>query len=323
MIPVRIAGTGSLGPGRVVTTAELAARAQPPRPAAEMEERTGILRRHVADPGDTCASLGAEVLRRALGAAAMTAGDLERLVFVSSLGGDMTFPATANLVGAALDLAGSCDCFDLNNACMGFVTAFDLAARHLATGGGPVGIAVVELGSRFVTPDDPRPYLVFADAAAGAVLVPGSGEGVLASVLRNDGVAFGNVRLEHAGLTGRRETMRFTASSQHIRGEAIEAVRWSTRETLARAGVALDDVRWVLPHQPNGALLQDIQTALGVEDDRLVPMVQDFGSVGAASIPVSLDQLWRSGRVQAGDRILMVGVGAGMSYGALLYQVAS
>jgi 3-oxoacyl-[acyl-carrier-protein] synthase III len=90
---------------------------------------------------------------------------------------------------------------------------------------------------------------------------------------------------------------------------------------LQQAGLTLADVDWVLPHQPNGALLDAIVKGLGFDPERVVPVVRELGSAGAASIPVSLDVLMRERPVRAGDRVLLVGVGAGISCGAVLYQV--
>lgn len=320
MIPVRVLGMASALPGREVTTVELSQ--QLGREPAAMERRTGIRSRHWAEPGTQVAQLGAQVLREALDAAGMKATQLRRLLFVSSTGGEILIPATANRVAAALGLAGTCDGIDLNNACMGFLSAFDLASRCVATGLSPVGIVVVELGSRIVDASDARPYLVFADAAAAAVLGPArSGEGLLGAVLANDGTLPPDTVLEHPLFTGRPERVRFHVSREEIVHIAMNALSTATRTVLEQARVTLGDIQWVLPHQPNGAMLRTIVEGLGVAPERIVPVVQETGSVGAASIPVSLDRLLRTRPVKPGDRILMVGVGAGVSHGALLYQV--
>jgi 3-oxoacyl-[acyl-carrier-protein] synthase III len=321
MIPARIAGTAWVRPGRAVTTAELVTRLHPRREAADVEARTGIVSRYLSDNGATAAELGAQALRAALAAADMAPRSLARIIFVDSLGGDMLIPTTSNGVAAALGVAGTCDCFDLNNACMGFLSALDLAARSVATGHGPVGIAVVELGSRYITPNEPRPFLVLGDGVAGVVVdEPRGEEGILASFLCNDGTIDSGVRLRHAALTRAPETIRFGASSEGMSRIAVDAVRRSTKAVLSAAGLALADIEWVLPHQPNGTLLTEIIGSLDIDPARVVRVVHEVGSVGAASIPISLDRLLCSGSVRPDDRLLMVGVGAGLSSGAILYR---
>lgn len=322
MIPVRVSGTASLLPGRSVTTAEVCEQAYPGRDPAEVIARTGIRTRYWADPGTTHAELGAQVLRLALVQAKLPAAQLERIIQLNCTGGDTLLPATANAIGDALDLHGSCDCIDLNNACTGFLTAYDLAARSIATGMGPIAIVVAELWSRHLEPSDPRSYVIFGDAAAAVVLEPARGqEGLRASWLRNDGRLRGSVTLAHSGLTRQREIVRFGVSNQKITDEATEAILTSARQALRLAGVTMNDIAWVLPHQPNGKMLDLLIRELGVDAHKLIRVVDEIGSVGAASIPVSLDRLLRSGRVQTGDLLLMVAVGSGISYGAMIQQV--
>jgi 3-oxoacyl-[acyl-carrier-protein] synthase III len=320
MIPVRILGTASAVPGRRVTTEELAVGLG--RNPQSVELRTGIRTRHWNAPGARLAEVGAEVLRRALGTAGLEARELRRLIFVNSTGGDTLIPATANHVAAALGLSGSCDAFDLNNACMGFLSAFDIAARSIATGLGPVAIVTAEMLSRAVAPDSPRSYLVLGDAAAAAVLGPArAGEGLLGSVLSNNGALPPDTVLAHPLLTGQPERVQFLTAKEEIRRIALDALSSATHALLAQAQVALSDIEWVLPHQPNGSMLQSVLEVLGVDPARTVPVVEEIGSVGAAAIPVSLDRLLRTRSVRPGDRILMTGVGAGVGQGALLYRV--
>ena len=324
MLPVRIAGTGSVTPGRRVTTAEQARRVHPPRDAAEVERRTGIATRYVAPPQATFASLAEEAVRMAAGAARVEVAALQRLIYVNSTNGDMVVPATSNLIAARLGLAGSCDCFDMNNGCMGFLTALDLAARSVVTGVGPVAVVSAEMGSRCAMPEDPRPFLVFGDAAAAAVITAGAdGEGVLASWLRNDGNAAGEVTLASGVLTHRRETVRFGTPSARMMELALGLFRRGIDAVLTQAQLSLREVEWIVLHQPNGSMLTTIIETLAINPDRVVPIVQEVGSLASASIGVGLDRLLRTGRLQPGDRILMTGVGAGLSCGSILYRVGA
>jgi 3-oxoacyl-(acyl-carrier-protein) synthase III len=318
---VRIAGTGACMPGRCVTTAELLEGTNVGRDAAEVEARTGIATRYFAESDTSAAELGASALGAALQDAQMVASELRRIIFVDSTRGDVLIPATANRVAAALGLGGTCDCFDLSNACMSFLTAFDVAARSVATGYGPVGIVAVEMASRYITPEDPRPYLVFGDGAAAVVVDEGRGsEGIVGSYLRNNGMLADGTGLGHPGVSGRRETIRFPMPNRRMGEIALELIRESTEAVLAQSGLTLADIQWFLPHQPNGTLLQTIIEELGLDPVRVIPVVHEVGSLGAVSIPLSLDRLRRTRRVRPGDRILMVGVGAGLSTGAILVQ---
>ena len=324
MLRVRIAGTGSVTPGRRVTTAEQAARVRPPRDAAEVERRTGIATRYVADADATFASLAAEALQQATAAAGLEVSSLRRLIYVNSTNGDMVVPATSNLIAARLGLAGNCDCFDMNNGCMGFITALDLAARSVATGLGPVGVVSSEMGSRCTMPEDPRPFLVFGDAAAAAVLTEAqAGAGILASWLCNDGSAGSEVTLASGVLTHQRETVRFGTPSARMMELALGLFRRGIDAVLQQAGLTLSEIEWVVPHQPNGSMLQTIISTLAIDPQRVLPVVQEVGSLAAASIGVGLDRLLRTRPVRPGQRILLTGVGAGLSCGSMLYRVGA
>jgi 3-oxoacyl-(acyl-carrier-protein) synthase III len=321
VIAARIAGTGSAVLGAPRSTAELSRLALPDRDPAEIERRTGISTRHWIDPDATAAELAVAALLPALEAAGLAPRDLRRLVFVSSTGGDVLIPATANDVLDRLGLDGSCDAFDLNNSCAGFLTGLDLGARSVATGAGPVAVVAAETFSRYLSPRSPRPYLVLGDAAAAVILCPAvRGEGILATDLFNSAELRGRLSHAHPGRAARREPIAFTPSHEEMTLSAIRLIRASSARALSRAGLTIDEVAWVLPHQPNGEMLARIVEALGIDAGRIVPVVDVIGSVGAASIPTSLDRLLRTRPVRPGDRVLMVGVGGGTAGGAILYQ---
>jgi 3-oxoacyl-(acyl-carrier-protein) synthase III len=295
----------------------------PDRPVAEVLARTGILRRYVAGPEVTFASQAVAAVRAALDEAGMAPAALRRLIFVSSTGGDVNLPANANAVIDGLGVADSLDCFDLNNACVGFLTGLDLAARCVATGLGPVAVVSSELGSRHIAPTDPRPYVVFGDAAAAAIVratPAGGAAALLASAFGNHGGARDTVTMAHGSLTGRRETIRFGRSNRAIGELALAGLRASSERALAAAGLAWDAVDHFVLHQPNGSLLAEILAAFAIDPGRVVTIVDEVGNVGSASAAVGLDWLRRRRTIRAGETILLFGVGAGLSHGALVYR---
>lgn len=327
-VALEIAGTSSVLPGRRVTTEAVVAATQGMADEQKFAQRvrsvkrkTGIDTRHFAGPGDSCEKAGTQALREALDRAEVAPEEMERLIFVSSGLGDLTFPATANLICRGVGVSDTCDCFDVNNACMGFLTALEIAAADIAVGSGPVAIVAADFPTRSTTPTDARPYLVFGDAVAAVVVKKAVSGGVLASYLRNDGITFGNVLLRNPAVTGARETIQFTDHNATIEREAIEALGKCIAVALERSGFSLEDMDWILPHQPNGTLLGNIVKAFGLPLEKMVPVAGEIGSTGSVAIPFSLDRLMRTRDVRPGHRLLLAGVGGGVSYGAMVYEV--
>lgn len=314
----RILATGRALPRRRVETEGLL---PPETPRAEVEAlvaRTGIRARRWLAEGDSPAALAADALAQALARADLQPAALRRLILVTSSGGDLQIPACANLVADALGLAGECDAFDLNNGCTGFLTALDLASRCAATGLGPVGVVALEALSRCVRPEERRPYLVLADAAAAAIVDAGApDQGVVASVLGNDPRGWRDITMPR----GEGACIRFAPRYAELVRSGEAQFVGSIREALARAELALEDIDWLVPHQPNGPMLRLLLDALGPIRARVAPpLCDEFGSLGAASLALGLDALWSEGPPTAGAHVLLAAIGAGYSYGALILR---
>jgi 3-oxoacyl-(acyl-carrier-protein) synthase III len=326
--PACILGTASLLPGPPRATQEIASLLVSPRDPVRCEEKTGIRTRHWAEEGADIVPFAVEVLRGALADAKLAATDLARIILTCSTGGDVMFPATAALIAAELGLDGTCDAFDLNNACMGFLSALDIAWRSVATGLGPVAIVSVELASRGIHTGDHKPYLVFGDAAA-AVIVGAAPDGadpqqgVLATFLGNDASTPDDIFVETPQLTGGPEFLQILRTSAESTAIVMRALRAGLEGLFARTNVALGDIEWIIPHQGNGVMLKAIIAWLKLDPARVVRVVEEIGGVASACVPLALDRLWKSGRVRPGDRILLAGIGGGISYGATLYRVGA
>lgn len=322
MIPMAILGTGSALPGRLVSTEEVCARAYAGREPAELEARTGIQTRWFHEGTETFTSMALRALKPALASASMEPSALRRLILTSSTPMDHTVPATANDVADGLGARHTCDAFDLHNGCMGFLTALDIAARSVATGLGPVAVVAVELLSNHVDPSYPRGYAIFGDAA-GAVIVGRSegAAGVLGSHLGNDGHLRDSVALTEQEDRKGKSIMRFRKSNAGISEEAIAAIVTASSAALGKASLSVNDVDWFLFHQPNGVMFRKIADAVGAPPDRVVPIVNSVGSVGSASIPLSLDRIRRGGACKAGQVALLAAVGAGLAYGAMVVRL--
>jgi 3-oxoacyl-(acyl-carrier-protein) synthase III len=320
-----ILGTASQLPGAPRTTREIAGLLVEPRDPVKCEERTGIKARHWAEKGAPLLPLAVQVLREALADAKMEAAQLERIICTHSTGADMMFPSTAALIAAELGLEGTCDAFDLNNACMGFLSALDIASRSIATGLGPVAIVSAEFTSWGIHPGDHKPFLVFGDAVAAAIVgaAPDGEGGILATFLGNDASALDEVFCPTPQLTGAPGHTQIVKSSAESTAIVTRALQAGLDGLFSRTEVSLGEIDWFVLHQGNGVMLNAIIGALGVDRERVVEVVEEIGGVGSACVPLTLDRLRKSGRVRPGDRILLAGLGAGISYGAILYRVGA
>lgn len=318
-LPLSILATATAAPFPSVSSAIVAAELG--LSEADLVRKTGIVSRRIAPKEARFGPLGAEAIRAALSAAALDASALERILLVTSTGGDDLCPASANHVARELGLGRTLDCFDINNACTGFLTALDIAGRCLATGYETIAIVTVELGTRFVDPCEPRSYAIFGDGVAATIVGrPRRRGAILGSYLRNDPADLEAIRLSHPVVTGERPITRFGDSNDRIAKRSIEVIEESVREALRRADTTLPEIRWIVPHQPNGPLLDRMLAVVGAKPSQYVRVVHEQGSMGAAALPIGLDALLRTGHVRPGDRGLFFGVGGGASYGAMVIE---
>lgn len=319
MLRFRIAGMATRFPGRLHTTAELAERCG--RDPDDSVRRTGIATRWLAEPGERFNPHAAAALVAALEDAGLQPGDLARVIYATSCSYDRLAPANANEVAKLAGVPAGVPCFDLNNGCVAFPTALDVVGRMIATGEGPTAIVTLDFPSRYAQPGDPRPFLVLGDGVTAAIVTPTEGEGgQIASSFANDGYLFDGTGLENGTEDARGAWISFGAPHRDMQRLALAALRKAVDDVMRRSGLTLDDMTWVLPHQPNGSMFEAIVAELGIRPERTLNVVREIGSAGAVAIPYSLDRLRRSGRLAPGDTVLLLGVGVGVSYGAVIYQ---
>ena len=316
MIFSRIVGTGSYLPPRVVTNAEFAARLD--TSDEWIRERTGIAQRHIADESQGSSDLALEASRAALAAAGIRAEELDMIVVATSTP-DYVFPSTACLLQAKLGVRNSA-AFDMQAVCSGFVYALATADNFIRAGTHKRALVVgAEVFSRILDWNDRGTCVLFGDGAGAVVLAADSTPGLHASVLHADG--------SHAGILcvpGNISGGRIIGSPfLHMQGSqvfkfAVKVLDEVAHETVAAAGMRLEDIDWLIPHQANVRILEATAKKLGLPRERLVVTVDHHGNTSAASVPLALDECVRAGKIRAGHRVLMQGVGGGFTWGATL-----
>lgn len=316
MIFSRIVGTGSYLPPRVVTNEELSKTLD--TSDAWIQERTGIKQRHIADESQASSDLALQASRRALEAAGVKAEDIDLIVVATSTP-DFVFPSTACLLQAKLGVKG-CAAFDLQAVCSGFVYGLATADNFIRAGTHKRALVVgVEVFSRILDWNDRGTCVLFGDGAGAVVLAAGEQPGIHASVLHADGSLAGILSVPGNVCGGRIVGSPFLQmQGNQVFKVAVKVLDEVARETVAAAGMKLEDVDWLIPHQANVRILEATAKRLGLPRERLVVTVDHHANTSAASIPLALDEFVRTGRIKPGHKVMMQGVGGGFTWGASL-----
>ncbi|MGA7986741.1 MAG: beta-ketoacyl-ACP synthase III [Burkholderiales bacterium] len=316
MIYSRIVGTGSFLPPRIVTNDEFAARLE--TSDAWIRERTGIVQRHIADESQASSDLALEASRRALEAAGVGADEIDLIVLATSTP-DYVFPSTACLLQAKLGIKG-CPAFDVQAVCSGFVYALATADSFIRGGTYKRALVVgAEVFSRILDWNDRGTCVLFGDGAGAVVLEAAERPGVHAAVLHADGSQAGMLSVPGNVCGGRILGSPFLQmNGQGVFKYAVRVLDEVARETAAAAKMDLSQIDWLIPHQANVRILEATARKLGMPQERVVVTVDHHGNTSAASIPLALDEWVRAGRIHAGHRVLMQGVGGGFTWGAAL-----
>ena len=320
---IGVLGTGACLPGRVVTNSEAAEHAGVT--GDWVYQKTAILERRWAKTDEATSDLAIGAARAALADAGVNAADL-RLVVVASSTPDTPQPATASIVADEIGAGRGAVAFDLNAVCSGFVYALGVAERMLADSGpGPALVIGADVYSRILSPQDRRTVVLFGDGGGAVVLGPGGRDRVVASRLVGlsaaralVGVAAGGSRLPASEQTLRDGSHYFAMDGRGVRDFIDEQVVPRIADFLADRGVRPDQLSHVVPHQANGRILATMAERLTIPFERFATTFEAYGNTGAASVPITYDQLRRSGAVRPGDLTLLVAFGGGMTLGLSL-----
>jgi len=306
-----ILGTGSFVPPKIVTNDDLAARMD--TTDEWITSRTGIRARRLVEPGVLTSDLAAEAARNAITAAGLTASDLD-LIIVASSTPDYpgSFPSTATVVQTSLG-ATNAAAFDLGAVCSGFAYALHVAAQMVATGANKYVLVIgAETFSRVLNWDDRSTAVLFGDGAGAVIVGEVSEGGYLGGHLGANGAGGEHLCITRSGecpgtiYQNGREVYKFAVQ---IMGEvALKAVE--------SAGLTPADIDLLVPHQANIRIIEKAAERIGLPREKVVVNLDRYGNTSAASIPLALDEAVKAGRVHRGSLLVLVGFGAGLTWGA-------
>jgi 3-oxoacyl-[acyl-carrier-protein] synthase-3 len=294
-------------PERVMTSAEIEDRlGLAPHWIAR---RTGIRSRHIAEPHERLSTHAAAAARQALERAGVEPAEVD-LVVVATTTADELMPGAAPLVAHELGAFGA-GAFDVGAACTGFLSALTVGAAQVETGRVRTAVVIgADLMSRVLDPDDRSTAAVFADGAGAVVLQAAPGPSRLGPVvLGSDGDGAGHITIP-------RSDGRIRMLGHDTFREAVAHLTLATEQAVRAAGITLDEIDRFVYHQANGRILSAVGERLGLDPDRVVDCIAEYGNTCAATLPLALAHAADHGQLHDGDRVLLGAFGAGFTWGA-------
>lgn len=326
-IKLKIAGTGIALPRRVMANSEFEQFLD--TSDEWIKTRTGVEERRIVQDGQTTAALGAAAGRNALADARIDLADVD-LTICATITPECPFPATACFIQDELGL-GDTPAFDLSAACSGFVYGLVMAAGMIHAG---LYRTILLIGSesmtRFTDFQDRGSCILFGDGAGAAVLTPTDDphQQLLHSRLHADGsnaemiwVPAGGARTPASVETVNDRLHYMKMKGREVFKFAVVKMVSIIEQTLAEANVTADQISLIIPHQSNLRIIESVRARLDLPTEKVYVNIEQYGNTSAASIPIALDEARKSGVIEPGDLVLMVAVGAGMTWATALVRL--
>jgi 3-oxoacyl-[acyl-carrier-protein] synthase III len=297
-----------------------------------IRSRVGIVERRIADDSVASSDLGAKAAERALEAAGVDREEVD-LVLCSTVSPDMIFPSTACLISRALGIEHRVPAMDLAAACAGFSYALHMANGLIKSGmHKTILVTAAEMLTRHVDWTDRATCVLFGDGAGAAVVQAGdpSEGGILHTSIGAESI-YADPQLLGipAGGTRMPPTAETVANGDHyikMEGRKLFKIAMSmmpevVKDTLAEAGMTMDDIKLLVPHQMNMRIVANFADRLDIEMERIYVNVDRYGNTSSASVIIALNEAIERGRVGPGDKVFLITFGAGWTWGANIIQL--
>ncbi len=323
---VKIIGTGSCLPEKILTNHDLEKLVE--TSDEWITERTGIKERRVSAIDEPTSMLAEKAARRAMEMAEVTADELD-LIICATMTPDTRMPNMGCQVQARLGAKG-CPAFSIEVACSGFLYALKIASDMIRCGTfRTVLVVAAEELSKVTDWTDRNTCVLFGDGAGAVVLrqVPAAQTTIISSTIGADGrhvdlliIPAGGTRMPLTTELLEQHMDCIKMSGKEVFKLAVENMLGSCQRVLKEAGLTVNDLRWLVPHQANTRIIQAIGKRLEIADEKVFVNLDKYGNTSAATIPIALDEIVRSGRLQHGDNVLLTAFGGGLTWGAMILR---
>lgn len=322
-----IVGTGSSLPQRVLTNEDLEKIVE--TSDEWITRRTGIKERRIArkEAGESTTDLGTRAARAAIEMADVSPDQIDAII-VGTVTADHLFPSAACMIQKELE-ANNAAAYDLSAGCSGFIYGLEAANNSIRQGtAGTVLVVGTERLSSIINWQDRGTCVLLGDGAGAVVLRKADAKGgVLSTHTQSDG-RYWDLLCSKEGNDYLPETLpdvslrpyHLTMEGNRLFKQAVSSMAGMAEKALAQNGLTREDIHLVVPHQANLRILQAVAEKIGMPMDKFFTNLEKYGNTSSASIPIALDEAHRSGLLSAGDHILLVSFGAGLTWGASILQ---
>lgn len=323
--PAAVIGTGAYLPKKVLTNMDLARMVD--TSDEWIRTRTGIGERHIASEGEAASDMAAQAAEKAIESAGIKATDID-MIIVGTVTPDMIFPNTACFVQKHIG-ATNAFCFDIEAACSGFLYSMEIGRRFIETGSIKIALIIGAEKLSMITDWTDRATCVLFGDGAGAVVLSASKSltGIKGAVMGSDGnlsdllkVPAGGSRYPFSQKTLEGKMHCIKMNGKEVFKHAVRCMCDAALQVLEKCGCSAEEVKCIIPHQANMRIIQAIGERLGVTMDRFYLNLERVGNMSSASIPVALDEAARKGRLEKGDKLLLISFGGGFTWGAMLIE---
>ena len=289
--------------------------------------RTGIKQRHKAADNEYTSQFGTAAARQALERAGLKPVDLD-IIICATTTPDQIMPSTGALIQAQIGATNAAG-MDVFAACSGFIYGITMVESMIKTGQIKYALVVgAEVLTKYVDYTDRGTCVIFGDGAGAAVLGPvNSGKGILATKIKSDGryeeqlyAPGGGTKMGTTHQTIDDRMHFFKMKGNELFKVAVRSMADISAEMLAKAGLTVDDVDIVIPHQANQRITDAVASRLGVPEEKVYSNIAEHGNTSSASIPIALDECIQSGRIKEGSIVLVTAFGGGVTWGATVLQ---
>ena len=322
---VSIIGTGSYAPEKVLTNDELSKMVD--TTDEWITTRTGIKERRVAAEGEQTSDMAAKAALKAIEQAGISPEEID-MILVATATPDMLFPATACFVQVKIG-AKNAACMDISAACAGFLYGVEIAQQFITT---HAYNTVLVIGAEKLTSitnwEDRNSCVLFGDGAGAAILRHRGGtHGVISTHMGSDGnytdilyMPGGGSKCPITKDNADQKLATIHMSGREVYKQAVTAMFNAAKIALDKAGLTIDDIACMIPHQANLRIIEAIGDRLGISPDKVFVNLHKYGNTSAAAVAIALDEANRTGRIKEGDYILMVVFGGGLTWASTVIE---